>query len=516
MYAPKVHPQHHGLRRALTLCGTGESHRRGSTIDMLSGDDLLEIFDSYRKIPVHEPFFRVQLVWSWHLLVHVCRRWRQIIFESPHRLNLQILCTQKTPVKDNLFIWPTLPIVIKYSNTKRNPRPEGVGNVIASFQQANRVCHVELNVTKSMFEKMVPFMLESFPELTHIDIYPEPATDGSMGVLPGEFLGGSGPRLQEISFDNHSFPSLSTFLLSTSNFISLALSGIPPTGYIAPEAVIACLAELPRLKQLIFGFHSVTSRPDQIHPPPITRTVLPALTSFTFYGASEYLEALVAQIDSPKLETIRVECLNSLVDTPAAQFPEFVDRTIGEKLLESSHAQIGYSSGTFSFIMYYPKLHPLWDWFTPNPDMMARVVAFSCYGIGWRVSHVAQVLSRFSSEILSNVTHLELEAEDEEGLELRCMANFEWLYLLEQFPTVKTLLVSSEVSGYVAYALEDITEDIVTDVLPPLELICLDAQAVPLSVENFVAVRRPAGRPVTVVGTTREFNEILKSSYLRE
>ena len=221
MYAPKVHPQHHGLRRALTLCGTGESHRRGSTIDMLSGDDLLEIFDSYRKIPVHEPFFRVQLVWSWHLLVHVCRRWRQIIFESPHRLNLQILCTQKTPVKDNLFIWPTLPIVIKYRNTKRNPRPEGVGNVIASFQQANRVCHVELNVTKSMFEKMDPFMLESFPELTHIDIYPEPATDGSMGVLPGEFSGGSAPRLQEISFNNLSFPSLSTFLLSTSNLISL-------------------------------------------------------------------------------------------------------------------------------------------------------------------------------------------------------------------------------------------------------------------------------------------------------
>ena len=280
--------------------------------------------------------------------------------------------------------------------------------------------------------------------------------------------------------------------------------------------MIACLAELPRLEQLIFGFQSATSHPDRIHPPPITRTVLPALTSFTFYGASEYLEALVAQLDSPKLETIHVECWNPLVDTPAAQIPEFVDRTISDKLLGFNHAQIGYFCGTFSFAICYLEPHPLWDWSTSNPDMMAREVAFSCDGIGWRVSHVAQVLSRFSSEILSNVTHLELEAEDEEGLELRCMANFEWLYLLEQFPTAKTLLVSSEVSGYVAYALEDITEDIVIDVLPSLELICLDAQAVPLSVENFVAVRRLAGRPVTVVGTTGEFNEILKSSYLRE
>ena len=282
--------------------------------------------------------------------------------------------------------------------------------------------------------------------------------------------------------------------------------------------MIACLAELPRLEQWILVFQSATSRPDRIHPPPITRTVLPALTSFTFYGASEYLEALVAQIDSPELETIHVECWKPLVDTPAAQIPDFVDRTISDKSLGFNHAQIGYFCGTFSFAICYLEPHPLWDWSTSNPDIMAREVAFSCDRIGWRVSHVAQVLSRFSSEILSNVTHLELDAddEDEEGLELQCMANFEWLYLLEQFPTTKTLLVSSEVSGYVAYALEDITEDIVTDVLPSLELICLDAQAVPLSVENFVAVRRLAGRPVTVVGSTEEFNEILKSSYLSE
>ena len=478
----------------LTLCVTGESLRRATTIDMLSDDVFLEIFDSYRKIPVHEPF-HVQLVWPWHLLVHVCRRWRQIIFGSPYLLNLRILCTQKTPVEDNLLIWPTLPIVIRYSNTGTSLRSEGVGNVIAALRRANRVCHVELNVTNSMLETMVALMQEPFPELTHIDIF-SVSTDGGRGVLPKGFLGGSAPaRLQEISFHNLSFPSLPTFLLSTSNLISLTFSDIPPTDYIAPEAMITCLVVLHRLEKLFIGFQSVTSRPDRVRPPLFTRNVLPALTSFTFNGACEYLEDLVAQIDSPRLRDVCVDCWNPLVGTPVAQLPEFVDRTIGPKLTIFSHAQIGYSGGTFSFIMYNPELHPFWD---SGP---ARVV-FSCDGIGWRVSHVAQVLSRFSSATLSNVIHLELNADDEEGPELQCMTNFEWLDLLEQFPKVKTLFVSSEVSGYVAFALEDITEDMVTEVLPSLEFIYLDTRAVPLSVENFVAVRRLAGRPVIVVCPT--------------
>lgn len=184
----------------------GESYRCATTINILSDDVLLEIFDSFREIPFYYSF-RVQVVWSWQSLVHVCRRWRQIIFESPHRLNLQILCTEKSPVKKNLRIWPTLPIVIKYNYTGRSLRPAGIGNVLAALRQPNRVCHVELNVTSSMLEKMVALLQEPFPELTHIDIFSE-STDGGMGVLPNGFLGGSAPRLRELYFLNLSFPSL--------------------------------------------------------------------------------------------------------------------------------------------------------------------------------------------------------------------------------------------------------------------------------------------------------------------
>ncbi|KAI0288342.1 hypothetical protein B0F90DRAFT_1803360, partial [Multifurca ochricompacta] len=64
-------------------------------MDTLSDDSLLEIFDFYRLdlILPHEPY------WDWHTLVHVCRRWRQLIFALPRRLELQLVCKSRTPVR---------------------------------------------------------------------------------------------------------------------------------------------------------------------------------------------------------------------------------------------------------------------------------------------------------------------------------------------------------------------------------------------------------------------------------
>ena len=499
------------------MCGTDESYRRTTTIDILSDDVLLEIFDSYRKIPIHV-FYHLQVVWSWRSLAHVCQRWRQIIFESPRRLNLQILCTEKSPVKKDLRIWPILPIVIKYNYTGRNLRLAGIGNILAALRQPNRVCPPELNVASSMLEKMAALLQEPFPELIHIDIFSESTDRGTMGVLPHGFLGGSAPHLQEFYFHNLSFPSLPMFLLSTSNLTSLAFLEIPLTDYIAPEAMIACLAGMPRLENFVFGFQS-TTHPDQIRPPPVTRIALPALTSFALHSASEYLENFVAQIDSPQLHDIRVICWTPLLNTPVDQLPKFVDRTIGPKLPIFDHAQVCYSSGFFSFLIYYPEIDPFWDRYpAQNPNTFIKRTVFSCRRIGRRVLDIAQVLSRFLPATFSNVVHLEVEVEHREGLPSPRTTSLEWLFILRHFSAAETLRVSSEVSGLVAVALEDYAEDIimVTEMLPYLDLICLEAQPVPSAVDKFITVRRAAGRPLTVVDTKSEFDEILKSSYTSE
>src|SRR6266481_6481133 len=81
-------------------------------IGILPDDVLLEVFDFYRSM--NSPSFGREKVTTdaWQPLVHVCRRWRNVVFGSPRRLNLRLFCTAKTPARDTLDVWPTLPLLI--------------------------------------------------------------------------------------------------------------------------------------------------------------------------------------------------------------------------------------------------------------------------------------------------------------------------------------------------------------------------------------------------------------------
>ena len=480
------------------MCDVDESFSHAKTIGILPDNALLEIFDFYRNS--HDDATRT--VWKWHLLVHVCQRWRQIVFASPHRLNLQILCTQRTPVRKNLGIWPVLPIVIDYHYSGGGITPDDEDNVITALEHPDQVCYVRLDITGSQLGKMAAVMQEPFPVLTRLFIGSD---DVYAPVLPGAFLGGSAPSLQEIALSGIPYPTLPTLLLSASELVELSLHEIPQTGYISPEAMVACLAVLPRLTTLRIGFQSAT-RPDRIRPPPVARNVLPALTSFRFNGASEYLEDLTAQIDSPQLSQIFVFYLNQFVDFQVAQLSEFIDRSVGTQIALFRHAQVTFVSDWVSFTTYPLEIHPI------SGSLPVRTL-ISCQGIDWQVSHMAQVLIHFSAA-LSNVVHLNFEAKLEGGRQLEGTDDVEWLHLIHQFPTVRTLHVSQELAGHVALALEDISRGVVAEVLPSLDLIRVVGQPAS-SIEKFVARRRLSGRLVTVIDTETEFHERL-NSYVSE
>ncbi|KAH9172900.1 WD40-repeat-containing domain protein [Lactarius sanguifluus] len=479
-------------KKQKNICARVESYRRVVTIGMLPDNVLLEIFDTYRSRS-----YTYSDIWEWHLLIHVCQRWRQIVFASPHRLNLRILCTSGTPVRTNLGIWPAFPIAIDYrhSYSKDGITPNDEDNIVATLnsEHLERVISVRLYAKGSQLGKIAPVMQEPFPALTHLHIDCE---DGNAPVLPAEFLGGSAPRLQEITLSGIPYLALPTLLLSTSDLVKLELRNIPPTGYIPPEAMVVGLAALPRLETFIIGFQSATHRPDRIRPLPETRTVLPALTYFEFQGASEYLEDLLARIDCPQLDRIFVNYLNQLADFQIAQLSKFIDRSVGPVF---RRAQVTFFSDWVSFDMYRDEIYPTSDARPARTDI-------SCQGIDWQVSHMAEVLSQFSTT-LSNVVHLRIGGfpGQAEG-----MGDVEWLHLLHQFSTAQTLHVSSGLAGHVALALEDITAGMVTAVLPSLDSIYLSGQPAS-SVGKFVAVRRLSGRPVTVIDTETVFDERLKS-----
>ena len=460
---------------------------------MLSDDVLLNVFDLYRNS--HDYSYRP--VWGWHVLVHVCQRWRQVIFTSPRRLNLQILCTDRTPVKTNLCIWPAFPIVV-HCNSFRGISPEG--NVHAALEHPDRVCYVKVDVKGPKMAKIVALLQEPFPVLKRLEIlvkavYPP--------ILTAELLGGSAPSLRHIYLRGVSFPAFPSFLLTTCNLVTLTFHDVPMTGCISPEVVVVGLAALTRLKTLNIGFKWPAPYRYQRPPPPVTRIVLPALTSFLFLGPWDYVEDLVAQIDSPQLDVIRVDYSNHLIDASVTQVSKFVDRSLGPKSTLFKHARVSIHSDLISFTLYRHGIHPPSDWHS------AKTI-ISCQGIGGQVSHVSQVLCQFSAT-LAAVVHLELD-QVVESRTWEVLGGVDWLHLFRQFPAVQMMHVSRQLASFVAHALEDVTGETAAELLPSLDLISLEEEP-ESSVEEikFVAARRLSDRPVTVVDSRKEFDERVAS-----
>jgi hypothetical protein len=105
-------------------------------IDVLPDDVLLTIFD-FNAVMSLCCYGGSRGIEAWQSLVHVCRRWRSLGFESPRRLNLQLLCTPQTPIKDALDVWPALPLTVWGDN--RDMALSGTDNIIAALEQSNRV-----------------------------------------------------------------------------------------------------------------------------------------------------------------------------------------------------------------------------------------------------------------------------------------------------------------------------------------------------------------------------------------
>ncbi len=303
---------------------------------MLPDDVLLDIFDFYRIDCTHFP-------WTWITLAHVCPRWRQVIFASPHRLDLQFLCRPRTRVGDLLdFLPPAMPIMI--SNSFDSPLSESRfttdledgSQVVAAIKQRDRVWWIHLeDLPSSLLEKLVTIMQETFPTLKYVRLW---AGDETAPVLPGGFLGGSAPALETFWLRGIPFPELSKILLSTNDLVYCVLERIPDSGYISPAAMAAALSTCTKLEVLIIEFLSEDPHPDQTGQEftSLTRVPLPALTFFNFDGNGGYFDDFVPRIESPLL---------ARDSNPFWQHDISVNRHVHYK---ASFTQTGFSSHYFS------------------------------------------------------------------------------------------------------------------------------------------------------------------------
>ena len=322
-------------------------------IDVLPDEVLLQAFYFYVDMSLSDAGIK-----AWRSLIHVCRRWRSLVLASPRHLNLRLVCTPETPPKDTLDIWPTIPLIVRSRGTFVL---SSMDNVIVALGQSNRVCQVLfLDLTGQQLEEVLAAMQVPFPELTELQLRSEPSDDETQPVIPDSFLNGSAPRLRRFDLDNTPFPGLPKLLLSATHLEHLELSGIPHSGYISPEAMVALLSVLSNLTTLTLQFQSPESFPDwesRSQPPPEC-FILPALSNFNFKGITEYLEDFVAFIDAPQLDGMDVYFF-SQIGFDCSRFAQFINRTTILSRVNEAHVQFDDTTASIKLLLQTSKLYDL-------------------------------------------------------------------------------------------------------------------------------------------------------------
>ena len=408
---------------------------------------------------------------------------------SPRRLDLTLFCTYGTPVRKHLGCFPPFPVIVDYL-------PPALGaaldyyedDIIAALEHPDRVRSIKLAVTSHLLRAMALVIREPFPALTTLWLS---SNDQNVPVVPGVFSFGPAPHLLQIYLEGISFPSLPSILTSANNLVDLQLKYIPQSGYISPEVMAPSLAALQRLNNLHIWFKAPIYLLQLRSSPVSTRHVLLSLITFKFHGSSDYLEHLLAQIDTPQLRSIDITYFNQL-DFQVPQLPQFIRRTEHLELAQSRHSQ-----GHILISGPYLKLE-----FKEEEDRESGLtLRISCKWLDWQVSHLAQILGQ-SPAMVSNVEYLSIDEKDlqiEPGWE-DSAEQTDWLELLRPFTAVKRLHGSRRLAGHISLALDGVSGEMITEVLPALTSISLEDRSA-RSVQEFLAARQISGHPVAFVDT---------------
>ena len=329
-------------------------------------------------------------------------------------------------------------------------------------------------------------MQKPFPVLERLGL----SASGMTPNIPDSILGGSAPHLIVLALDGFPFPGLPKLLLSATHLMYLSLTGYSSFwGFISPGAIVTVLSTLTSLRSLSLGFRSFL-RPHDQRPPPPTRSVLPFLRSLKFKGVCEYLEDLVARIDTPRLSAFYITLFNQMgFDT--RQTIQFISRTPSLGPLEEARlacrnagAEVRLSSQTDGFeriLLGIP-----WEVFD------------------WEVSAL-ELVQVFTSSLplLSKLEDLYIFEETNSPPNWKENTdNMLWLKLLCPFTTVKNFYLSEKFAQRIAPAQDEFVGDRATEVLSTLQNLFLEglqpSGPVQEGFAKFIATRQLSGHPVTV------------------
>jgi len=361
----------------------------------------------------------------------------------------------------------------------------GMDNIIAALGQSKRICQVDLSIhANRLSREVLAAMQVPFPELTDLQL-------GSyliLPVIPDSFLGGSAPRLRHFTLSGIAFPGLPKLLLSATHLVRLDLFGIPHSGYISPETMVAVLSTLSSLETLFLGRSYYSHGRKSPSLPPLKRSILPALRRLHFDTFTKYLEEFVTRIDTPQLDELNIRFYHQIVDFHCPQLAQFINCTLTLRALDEAHVEFDNTVGS---TLQFRRLE-----LGPNNFR----IHFLCREPHLWLSSVVQVCNS-SLHPFFTVEDLYIKRQYSQ-LIWKAIKNTLWLQLLLPFTAVKNLYLSKELAPGIAAALQESVGDRITEVLPVLQIIFVEALEpsgrFQENIGRFVAARQLSGRPIAI------------------
>jgi hypothetical protein len=249
---------------------------------------------------------------------------------------------------------------------------------------------------------------------------------------------------------------------------------------------------MTRLETLDLRFRSPPSRrnPERRSLPPPARSVLSALTQLEFRDVYEFLEVLLARIDAPCLHHLYIVFFEDL-DFDVPQLHRFIDRV--EEFKAFDRADVAICDNLIQL-----RLHPN----TVEVNDRARLkLQINGRELAYQLSSLTQVCSSFC--LIPTLDVLRFWENDDLPLSHRKddIENPRWLELMDSFTALKNLYLTNEIAQRVCGALQELSGERATEVLPALRNLFVperEFSSLEPAMKLFLAARQLSGHPVVV------------------
>jgi hypothetical protein len=227
-----------------------------------------------------------------------------------------------------------------------------------------------------------------------------------------------------------------------------------------------------------------------MHAPAMTHVTFPNLRWFEFLGHKAYMEAIVCRITAPRLEKLNIQLMFDLsLSVPGLL--QFMDTTENLK----------FDSADFEFCRFRTSAKM---YLRGGPKVIALSVTVIGFVLDAQVTSMAEIFNSLGQK-LSTVEYLTFEYKDsleynEVEFDRTSWRRTEWRNLLGSFGNVKTLRVNEELVEAVSHCLQVDEGEPSLELLPELRRLSYIAFGDTYRpFKSFIATRKKAGRPVTLI-----------------